>query len=272
MNDKLAILLDRVGDMALKRRAGLIIESINPKTGERILDVGCGDGFYLHILSNLGLKLKLIGVDFDPNALESAKDNLKKDIPLYQADLMKKLPFTDKSFDKIIVSEVIEHLPNDLKGLREIYRVLKPGGIVVFSVPNQNYTFLWDPPNWFIEKLTGTHISHGFWAGIWNQHFRLYKQNEFVTLIKKAGYKVLDAQSLTWFSLPFNHHLINLFARMLVGKTLSKDLSASINKFNTVSKRPYLLDIAFKTVNTLDKLNDRRLGDIGVSLVCIAKR
>ena len=94
INNKLNKLLENTGDMALKRRARRMVEEINPKDGDIILDVGCGDGFYLHILSCLGVKLKLVGTDYDNKALNSAKKNLRgKRIRLVQADLMSKLPF-----------------------------------------------------------------------------------------------------------------------------------------------------------------------------------
>ena len=53
---RLANLLSNTGDMALKRRAGKIISSLDPKENDKILEVGCGDGYYLHLLLNLGIR------------------------------------------------------------------------------------------------------------------------------------------------------------------------------------------------------------------------
>src|SRR5689334_16933642 len=150
MNDIHSLLVN-VGDMALKRRARRMVEELHLKDGDVILDAGCGDGFYLHVLSKLG-KFKITGLDFDKNALESAKKNLKgvKQIKIMHGSVME-LPFKANTFDKIVLTEVAEHLPDDLKGLKEIYRVLKPGGILVLTVPNHNYPFLWDPVNKTLE-------------------------------------------------------------------------------------------------------------------------
>src|SRR3989344_3027082 len=180
----LSLLLKNTCDMALKRRAKEIIEEINPSEGERILEVGCGDGNYLHLLSSMGFKrLSLIGVDIDENSLKSAKRNLKgRRIKLLKADVLGKLPFAANTFDKIIMSEVCEHLSDDVKGLTEVKRVLRKGGILVVTVPNHNYPLLWDPVNWILEHFFNTHVSSGFWAGLWNQHLRLYKPHE----IKKS--------------------------------------------------------------------------------------
>src|SRR3989344_5232920 len=142
-------LLANTGDMALKRRAKRIMAELYPKRGEKIIDIGCGDGYYLHLLSHLSISdLHLSGTDYDVKGLDKTKRNLDNPkIKIYSGDLMKKLPFENNSFDKAIMSEVTEHLPNDVKGLKEVYRILKPGATLCLTVPHANYPFLWDPIN-----------------------------------------------------------------------------------------------------------------------------
>lgn len=251
-------LLEGVGDMALKRRARKIIEELDPKKGDKILDLGCGDGFYLFLLSNLGLSLRLTGSDFDQAGLEAAKRNLKNGkINLTQGDLMKHLPFANNEFDKIVLSEVAEHLPNDLKGFREVYSILKPDGILCLSVPNANYPFFWDPVNWILEHLLKTHIKSGFWAGIWFNHLRLYKPEQIKQVVQQAGFKVENVESLTWWCLPFNHYLVNLVARLLWGGKLSPQVASSVNKYaKSGNSKPWLIKSAFGIVNWIDSLNN----------------
>lgn len=254
---KLNALLGGVGDMALKRRARKIIEGLEPKDGDKILDLGCGDGFYLFLLSNLGVNLRLIGSDFDKVGLESAKRNLKDGkIQLIEGDLMKKLPFENDQFNKIILSEVTEHLPNDLKGLKEVYRILKPGGILCLSVPNANYPLFWDPMNWFLEHLLRTHIQSGFWSGIWFNHVRLYKPKQIEQVVRKAGFKIENVQSLTWWCLPFNHNLVNFVARLLWDGKLSQQIASSVNKYAKGSSQLWFIKFAFGIANRIDSLND----------------
>lgn len=264
---KLSKLLINTGDMALKRRARKIVEELDPKNGDQILDVGCGDGYYSYLLDNLGLKLKIVATDFDEDGLRKSRKNLDKSIKVVKGDLMKKLPFKDNSFNKVVMSEVAEHLPNDVKGLKEVYRVMKKGGTLCLTVPDANYPFFWDPVNWILDRTTGEHIKSGFWAGIWNQHIRLYKRSEIVKVIEKAGFKVEKSTAVTFWSLPFNHHVINLVARLLYGGKLSPEIASSVNKYQQKPKRPFVLNLAFGSVNFLDKLNNvYQSREIGVSI------
>ena len=256
-NLKVENLLENTGDMVLKRRAKIAIRELELKNGDSVLDVGCGDGFYLHLLSSLGLDLTLVGSDFDKKALDSAKKNLKgKNIKLVHADLMKKLPFKSGIFNKVIMSEVAEHLPDDQKGLKEVYRVLKPGGVLCLTVPNSNYPFFWDPVNWLLERFIGIHVKSGFWAGIWNQHVRLYTPKQISKVLRDAGFEINKDFAVTRFCIPFNHNLLNLAARRLYGGNVSKETTRAISKFEIPIKRPEAIDYAFKTINTVDRLND----------------
>jgi ubiquinone/menaquinone biosynthesis C-methylase UbiE len=254
---KLDLLLDKVGDIALKRRAKYIILGLDPRDGDKILDVGCGDGFYLHLLSNLGINLKLFGSDFDPNALKSAKIILREDkVKLFQGDLMKKLPFKDNSFDKIVMSEVVEHLPQDIKGLKEVYRVLKPGGVLCITVPNANYPLLWDPVNRLMEDFSGRHIKNGFWAGIWFGHIRLYKPDQIKKVVEKSGFNIESVKSLTWWCLPFNHNIINLAARVLYSGNLSETITQSASKYSKKSQKSLFVALGYGIFRLIDSLNE----------------
>ena len=271
--NKLEKLLKNTGDMALKRRARMIVEELDIHNGDRIIDVGCGDGYYLYILSNLGMRLSLTGIDFDRRALESAKKNLKdKKIKLDYGNLMERLPFSDSTFDKAVMSEVVEHLPNDVKGLTEVRRILKKDGILILTVPNARYPFLWDPVNWLLERLLNTHIKSGFWAGIWNQHIRLYKPRQIQRVVSKAGFRVSKVESLTFWCLPFNHYLLNFGARILA-KDKSNNLTKGANKFLISGKRNPITGLFFTLSGLVDSLNDFYMPkSFGVSIFLKSKK
>lgn len=255
IKDKLEKLLENVGDMSLKRRARRIIEELNPAPSEKIIDLGCGTGYYLFLLSNLPVKLNLTGFDNDQKAMQEAEEFLSsKNIKFVSGDLHE-MPFEDQSFDKAVMSEVLEHVENDENVLQEVYRILKPGGVLVISVPSINYPFFWDPINFILQYLFNTHIKSGFFSGLWSGHLRLYQLDDLKRKFEKAGFNVEIAEELTFWCLPFNHYLVNLVARLLYDVKISPKIADKISKFKE-SKKPLVVDLAFKFVNWIDKLNE----------------
>ncbi|MEK7616895.1 MAG: class I SAM-dependent methyltransferase [Patescibacteria group bacterium] len=264
-------LLSTVGDMALKRRAKRIVEELQLKNMEKILDVGCGNGYYLNLLNKLGFELILVGIDNDGRALKDARKLIRDNkVKLISANA-NKLPLESRSFDKVILSEVIEHVEDEQKVLSEIYRVLKPGGVMVLTTCNKDYPFLWDPVNFCLQHFFNTHIKSGFWAGIWNQHLRLYKINPLNALIKKTKFKIEVSEFLTRWCLPFNHYLVNYVARLFYQGVLPKAISKGLNKFEK-EKGLVPVRMIFWLINTYDKLNDLLPGKNGVSIFIKARK
>lgn len=100
-----------------------------------VLDLGCGEGFLISILTN---PKKVVGIDISKKALKRAKEVLKnrKNVELKWGDAQNlKLP--SRSFDKIICSETLEHLPNPRRAMSEIRRLLKKDGLAIISVPDE---------------------------------------------------------------------------------------------------------------------------------------
>ena len=195
---RLEYLLQNVGDMAFKRRVKTIINSMEIQSTDKILDCGCGEGFYLKVIRDFS-DCKLYGFDGGNEVLSRAKVELSGcGVQIDKGDIYN-LPYQDAEFDKIILSEVLEHLPDDFSALIEIKRVLKPGGVLFITVPNHNYPFMWDPINKTIETLFRTHIKSGFWAGIWNMHTRLYTADEIISLIKNAGIEIVSVEAMTHY-------------------------------------------------------------------------
>jgi len=262
IHNNLSILLENTHDQALKRRAFNIIENLNLKGDERILDAGCGDGYYLKLLLNLYPDLEIYGVDIDTKALDVAYKNLASELNNKKLTITKesinKLNFEDNFFDAAFSTEVLEHVPNDLEALNEIKRVLKPNGIYIFTVPNYNFPFMWDPLNFILQKFFNSHIKSGFFAGIWNQHIRLYTIDNLVEKVAKAEMKIEKIKSITHYSLPFNHYILNLGARILHDTNLiSKE--SNYNKFQMKKiKRNNFSLIGFYNlfVSLVDRKND----------------
>jgi SAM-dependent methyltransferase len=124
-----------------RREAALsFLEEYAPKQRPlRVLDAGCGTGALLH---DLGRRedTDATGLDASAEALElCSRRGLRR---VVRADLAA-LPFGAASFDAVTALDVLEHLPDDARAAREIARVLRPGGVLVASVPA--YPLLWGP-------------------------------------------------------------------------------------------------------------------------------
>jgi 2-polyprenyl-3-methyl-5-hydroxy-6-metoxy-1,4-benzoquinol methylase len=103
-----------------------------PEKGGRLLDVGFGNGSFLKLASEMGWQAE--GIDFDPKAVEVAKSCSLKVRCASVADLSAR----NEQFDVITLSHVIEHVHEPIALLKDIYRLLKPGGVLWLETPNVN--------------------------------------------------------------------------------------------------------------------------------------
>jgi ubiquinone/menaquinone biosynthesis C-methylase UbiE len=96
---------------------------------KRILDAGCGNGRYSRfLLKEADADALLTGFDYSEHMLCRARKHLRSErVSLLAADLTR-LPYADVSFDAVICGWVLEHLPDPRPGLRQLARVLRPGG------------------------------------------------------------------------------------------------------------------------------------------------
>lgn len=114
-----------------KRRVELLTSHITP--GMNVLEIGCGTGYYTKELEKTGAKITAI--DISPDLLEVAKSNVKSDHVIFMIDNAYHMSLGDETFDTVVGISVLHHLEIE-KALKEIYRVLKPGGTIRFSEPN----------------------------------------------------------------------------------------------------------------------------------------
>jgi len=134
-----------------------------PERPLRILDAGCGTGGMLDLYRTWP-DVEAVGVDLSPEALRFSRERGHR--RLVGGDLAY-LPFPDDAFDVVSALDVIEHTPDDGRAVAEIRRVLRPGGILVASVPA--YQFLWGPHDVALH------------------HHRRYGGREFAALLREAG-------------------------------------------------------------------------------------
>lgn len=100
---------------------------------QKVLEIGCGEGVFMYHLKDYLQGKEVNGIDIDPQELETAKKNVS--FAKLQAASGEQLPFPDKSFDLVFCCEVLEHVEDPEKVLREMKRVAAKYCIV--SVPNE---------------------------------------------------------------------------------------------------------------------------------------
>ncbi len=278
---KLNSILSRVGDMGFRRRVVEIIDSLDIHDGDQVLDCGCGEGFYTMALSELYPKAKITALDHDSFILNRAKQWLgsRKNIKFILAEWNPRkpnnLPFPSNKFDKAILSEVIEHLVDDVGALKEIRRVLKPGGLLAVTVPSARYPFFWDPLNFIREHLDLGHFSgaNQLLGGIWSwNHLRLYTPNMLSLVIRRSGLKELDMKPILRFVLPFNYWLLFLGKRLYTTLPIPKVVARSMEKFewqDQQSSSSLITTILKSPLAAIDKLNEIFPGNLKNRHMCL---
>ncbi len=253
---KLERLLQKEADPAFARRARIIFKSLDLRGDEKVLDAGCGRGFYVKVLKTIWPNLKIFGVDIDNRYLLQAKRISRGLNVKFLKSSVLHLPFRDAFFDRIIASEILEHIEDDEKAISEIYRVLKPGGLVIVTVPNKNYPFLWDPLNWILERVFGFHVPSNIWwlAGIWADHIRLYDGDLLTNKLIKAGFRIRKVIKTTYFCFPFSHFILYGLGKNLVELGLMKDFDRF--SFGDTEDTSSLSKILLMPIKLIDRLNE----------------
>ncbi len=147
---------------------------------DNVIDLGCGTG--RHVLELSKIPSNIIGADISRNDIRAGRylleimrrrDEVRARVHWLQT-AGERLPFKDAAFDRVICTETLEHVDDDSVLARELARVLKPGGILAVSVPDE-----------FSEKI--------FWALSRNYrthaggHVRIYRRPQVVGLMRNAG-------------------------------------------------------------------------------------
>lgn len=120
----------RIGDAVRRRR--LVRRALSAQPGDRVLDVGCGPGFFCaELLDEVGAEGSVVGVDNSPQMLALAARRCEGagNVGFREADATS-LPVDDASFDAALCVQVLEYVPDLPAGLAELHRALRPGGRV----------------------------------------------------------------------------------------------------------------------------------------------
>jgi ubiquinone/menaquinone biosynthesis C-methylase UbiE len=172
---------------------GSIWNALKPEPRKRILEIGCNQGLIVKKMRERGVDAQ--GIDINPQAIESA---CVKEVEVMDATSLR---FEDSTFDSIYSAHTIEHIPNLVKALQEMARVVKKGGRILLIYPAEpirglfcmrSAFFLWQNPlKIHVHKLSPKRLINNFIPGIGLKHvkseFSLFLPGpQYLTVLEKV--------------------------------------------------------------------------------------
>ncbi|MBI9016397.1 MAG: class I SAM-dependent methyltransferase [Phycisphaerae bacterium] len=152
---------------AKRRIISHLLKKFLPKnSGKKVCDIGCGCGMTMVELQEQGYDIS--GIDFSDTALGYCR---QRNMTVFKGDIIKGLELKDGCFDAALMLDVAEHLDDDTAGITEALRLVKPGGILIITVPA--YSWLW-------TKRDALH-----------HHKRRYNMSQFKKIIAPLDVKIV---------------------------------------------------------------------------------
>lgn len=223
-------------------RRSIVISQIDrliPQTGRtsplKLLDIGCGTGATITHLREYGV---VHGIDMSPLALRFCRERGETWVACASAT---HLPFPESTFNIVTALDVIEHLDDDLRGIHEIHRVLKPGGSALIFVPA--FQTLWGPN----DTQSG--------------HKRRYRLEELRQLVVRGGLSIRM----------INYANVAMFLPIWLGRKVLNVLGRSGQAENEIN-HPALNRLLTRIFVSEANLLDRYRFPFGVSIICVAQK
>lgn len=215
-------------DPAFRRRASWALSRLELAAGQRVLELGAGIAPLLLLARRLAAIVP-VAVDVDLGRMAAARRR-GYNAAAVVADAGS-LPFVTAAFDRVIASEVLEHVPDDGAALAELRRAAASDGKMTVTVPHALYPASWDPVSRLLELVGIRPPRRGLYVGIWTGHRRLYQRTDLVGLCRDAGWEVCEEAELVHGSFPFAHFLLyGVGKRLLEARFVRGSTSAAVNR------------------------------------------
>lgn len=214
------------------------------RPGDRVLDLGCGFGRHAYQAARLGAavvacdagaeEVRNVNDTFGAMAVAGELDPVEARVGAVQGDALA-LPFGDATFDRVIASEVLEHIPDDRQAMAELTRVLRPGGSMAVTVPRCGPEFV----NWALSdeyhEVPGGHV-------------RIYRRRQLVERLQGTGLSMVGSHHAHGLHAPY------WWLRCLVGPT--NDTHPAVARYHQllvwdIEKAPKVTRYADRLLNPL---------------------
>lgn len=217
-----------------ENKATAIISLFPDALGKRLLDIGCGGGFYSLAAARKGVREIIVG-DISIGMIKAAKLNLLNNANLRIQGIVAdaaSLPFREECFDSVLCIDLIEHVKQDCTLLSELHRVMTGYGSMILST--QNSLSL----NYLLESFIQRYIARKVeWMGWDPTHLRFYSPKLLQRLLRTEGLNPIKFTG-TYF---IPHKLASIFSRF-IGQQTSKTLQTILRKINDIlEKKKYNL-------------------------------
>lgn len=169
------------------------------KRGKRLLEIGSGMG---HLVGDLSQSFKAYGMDLNHWAVKTSQEFAGQ--ASLQTASAQELPFTNNSFNVVIIKHIVEHLPDPAKAINEIGRVTEKGGILILATPNLGSLLKpWKGAKW-IGYQDPTHIS-------------LKEPSEWLKLIQDAGFELVRVCADGFWDVPYIRFVPKQIQKLIFG-------------------------------------------------------
>lgn len=173
-----------------ERRLEMIRRAAGERLGGRILENGCGVGMYVEHLAPFGGEI--VGIEYDwERAAEAGSRS-----PRILNAAGEFLPFPSETFDLVLSHEVLEHVQDDALAVREMVRVLRPGGRAVIFVPNRGYPFethgIYWRGNYKFGNIPLVNYLPRAWRNRLAPHVRVYSRRDLGKLFAGLPVRVIE--------------------------------------------------------------------------------
>lgn len=179
------------------RRRAPVLQSFLTGRGGRLLDLGCHGGYVSSLIESVS-GATVTGIDISSEAIAYARAH-HPNMTFIVGDLQDPFPFPDASFESVTAFDVLEHVPKLEVVLREVHRVLVPGGVLIIGVPRDTRLFRTVWAAW-------TRLRGAVWQDV---HVHDFTSDQLRERVVAAGYRLVRSNISHW-----GMYLVNQFQRL----------------------------------------------------------